>query len=415
MSTFVFRVFLISLGLLLASSTLAAPGDREFKQGIDAFKAGQYDKAVVLFEKAQRKGKKSSALLYNLGVSYYKTSRYAKSEQAFTQLLSDKQFQQLAQYNLGLVNLAQQRKQIALDWFTKAADKHGDPKITALANHMLDKYAPQKSPQRISGLVSLGYGYNSNVTLVATGSPSQQSDHYTELFGFITMPVGPVKLNASLFSQDFSTVNSSDFMQLSAGVAYPFHTSGWMLAPALYLAKDELNSNDFLTITDIRFEANKSLISYGELQLRYRYSDIHADNAAYSYLEGGRQQFRVQDTNLTAVGQLRLRYELELNDRQNLPTANYSPTRNTLLARLKQKVGNNWQAKEEVSWRDSQYPEAAGVSRHDTRYQLDLSVDRRLGKDWRAGLSYNYTDNKSNVASETYNQNDVQAYVNWLF
>lgn len=415
MSTFLFRVILISIGFLLASSTLAAPGDREFKQGIDAFKAGHYDKAITSFEQAQQKGKKTSALFYNLGVSYYKTAQYTRSEQAFTRLLSDDQFRQLAQYNLGLVSLAQHHEQAAIDWFTKAADKHGDRKITALANRMLDKYAPHKTKRRVSGLLSLGYGHDSNVTLASTGSPTQQGDNYTELFGFISIPAGPFKLNASLFRQDFRTVSSADFMQLSAGALYPFKASDWTLTPALFVAKDELNSADFLTITDVRFDANKPLAAHSQLQLRYRYSNIGSDNAAYNYLQGSRQQFRVQHISLTAAGQLRLRYELELNDRQNLSTANYSPTRHTLLARLKQKLGNDWQTKEELSWRDSKYGEAAGVTRDDKRYELSLSADTRLGKDWRAGLSYSYTDNNSNIASETYTRNDAQVYVNWLF
>ena len=414
MLTFFSRAILLTIAFVLASPTMAAPGDREFKQGITAFKAGQYDKAITFFKQAGQKGKKSSALTYNLGVCYYKTRQYDRAQHSFSQLLGDQQFRQLAQYNLGLVSLAQKRKQTAIDWFSRAADKHGDRKLTALANHMLDKYAPHKAKRRLSGLLSLGYGHDSNVTLASTGSPTQLSDNYVQLFGFVSVPVGPVTVNASLFRQDFQTVNSADFTQISAGVLYPVNTSGWTFTPSLYLAKDTLNSTDFLTITDVRLEASKSLAAHSNLLLRYRYSDIGADSAAYNYLQGSRQQIRVQHTSLTGFGQLRLRYELELNDRQDLSTASYSPTRHTLLVLLKQRVGN-WQLKEQASWRNSHYSEAAGITRDDKRLQLYLSADTRFAKDWRVGARYDYTDNNSNLAGQSYTRNNVQAYLNYLF
>jgi len=414
MLTFVCRAILLSLAFVLATPAMAAPGDREFKQGISAFKAGKYDQAITSFNQAHEKGKTSSALTYNLGVCYYKTKQYDKAAQNFSQLLGDQQFRQLAQYNLGLVNLAQQHQQAAINWFSQAADKHGNRKITELANRMLEKYAPHKIKRRFSGLLSVGYGHDSNVTLASTGSPTQQADNYLQLFGFISIPAGPVTVNASLYQQDYRSVNSADFMQLSAGVLYPIETHAWTFTPAIYLAKETLNSNDFQTVTDVRFTADKLLAAQSKLLLRYRYSDISADSAAYNYLQGSRQQFRVQHNSLTSFGLLRLRYELEINDRQNLSTANYSPTRHTLLARLKQRL-DNWQVREQVSWRKSHYGAAAGITRDDDRIQLSLGADSKLGKDWRVGAKYEYTDNNSNLASETYTRNDIRGYLNYLF
>jgi hypothetical protein len=68
-----------------------------------------------------------------------------------------------------------------------------------------------------------------------------------------------------------------------------------------------------------------------------------------------------------------------------------------------------------LSWRDSQYAEAAGITREDKRYQVKVAADTRLAKSWHAGLRYSYTDNQSNLAAETYTRNDAQIYTDWRF
>jgi len=412
MSGFATRLPLVLCGLLYSISVLAAPGDTEFTRGVQEFRSGNYQRAIDAFEKAQQQGKQSGALYYNLGASYYRTAQYAKSEQAFRHLLRDNQFRQLAQYNLGLISLKPGKRDSAVSWFRRAADNDTDPKITALARSRLEKYAPHETARRLSGLLSLGFGHDSNVTLASTGSPTQQSDSYAEIFGFVILPAGPVNVNASLLRQDYTSVNSADFMQVRAGVQYPISAAGWSWRPGLFLARDTLAGNDFLTLTDIEIRAGRTLAQQNRLDIRLRYSDIRADNTAYTYLQGSREQFRIQHLRDSALGQLRLRYELELNDRRNLSTADYSPTRNTLQVRLVQHPAADWRILEELGWRDSRYGEAAGVKRHDKRYLLHLAADRRLGQAWHLGLRYRHSNNDSNVASETYTRNDIQIYLN---
>lgn len=415
MLTVFFRILLLTLGFLTITPSYAAAGDTDFRAGITAFKAGNYNQAILAFEQARRKGKHSSALYYNLGVSYYKSGQYQNSKAAFRKLLNDKNFRQLADYNLGLVALAQHRQDEATIWFRKAAASHDSKKVSALAQHMLNRHAPHRSVHRISGLLNLGYGHDSNVTLASTGTPTQRSDNYTQLFGFISIPAGRILINASVFEQNYQSVNSADFTQLSAGVTYPFKHHQWLLMPAVSLNKDELGNSNFITLTNLQLTANRPLSAKTRLQLRYRYSDIKADAASYTYLQGSRQQFRVQASRPTPWGRLRVRYELELNNRQNLSTANYSPTRHTLLARLRQFPWHGWRTRETLSWRQSHYGSVGGVSRSDTRYELALTADTRVAKGWRGGVRYTYADNQSNLAKESYTRNDIQAYLNWLF
>jgi len=414
MSGFSSGLALVFSGLIYSMSVLAAPADTDFTNGVTAFRAGNYQQAISSFEKARQAGNHSSALYYNLGASYYKTQQYARSEQAFKRLLADKKFRQLAQYNLGLIKLKQGDRASASGWFEQAINTDSSPKLTALAEHMLESTRSRAGGQQASGLLNLALGHDSNVTLASTGSPTQQSDSYTELFGFVSLPAGPLILNASLFRLDYASVNSADFMQLRAGIQYPFNAMGWTWRPGVFYARDTLAGNDFLTLSDIELKGRK-LLQSGRLDLRLRYSDIQADNAVYNYLQGNRQQFRVDYLRATTLGYMRLRYELELNDRQNMPTANYSPTRNNVQLRLQQIMGQQWHTSEELSWRNSHYGEAAGVVRDDTRYELSLKAYRQFARAWRAGMSYRYSDNRSNLAAETYTRNDVQVYLSRNF
>lgn len=409
------RIILILLGCWLINTSYAASGDRDFRAGITAFKTGNYSQAIADFERARNKGKHSSDLYYNLGVSYYHNGQYERSEQAFTHLLRDPKFRQLASYNLGLVALAKQQKQNALRWFRRAANMHDDNKVTALANRMITANTMHSSQPRISGMLSLGYGHDSNVTLASTGSPTQKSDNYSELFGFISIPTGKLLINASIFDQRYSTVHAADFTQLSAGALYPLKRGRWLLLPGIYLNRDYLNSASFISLANLQFSASKPMFTQGRLQLRYRYSYISADNPTYNYLQGNRQQFTVQASNPTPWGQLRLRYQLELNNRQNLANANYSPTRHSLNARLKQKHEHGWQTSETLSWRNSQYGTAGTVTRKDTLYKVKLNASTRLSGNWHGGFRYTYSDNQSNLSNESYTRNDIMAYLNWFF
>jgi len=71
------RFFLMYLLILLVSSAIQAaePAD-EFSKANDLYKKGDYENAILGFEKIIKDGTVSSELYYNLGNSYFKSHKY---------------------------------------------------------------------------------------------------------------------------------------------------------------------------------------------------------------------------------------------------------------------------------------------------------------------------------------------------
>jgi len=388
------------LAVLYTTNLYAAAGDTDFKQG---------------FRKAEQAGMRSAALDYNLGVVYYKTENYEQARRYFQRLQQNRKLAQLANYNLGLIAAAQGNKNQALEYY-RTALKGDDKDITELARYQISKMKERATVNAWYGIASLTWGHDDNVTLIPEGSPTQMSDSYLEAFAYASYVVNEkLSFNLSYDWLDYSEVDISDFTQLTGGVDYRIQFAKWQLIPGLRYSQSTLDSNDYQDIVDFRLTAKQKWANDKELVLRYRYNDIQSKNSLYDYLEGTRQQFRVDYKLDYQVHDVRLRYQLELNDRQNLPTANYSPTRNTLEARIKYRLNPSWRLEGTAEYRNSQYDEAAGITREDDRYRLRAGINYLFNRDWDARLRYTYTDNQSNLAAETYTRNDIQATVNYNF
>ena len=222
-------------------------------------------------------------IAYNLGVSHFKLGQYQQADRAFHKALASSKLRQVVQYNLGLVRLQQKQKREAIDWFKKAATGTGNPKIAALANRMLDKYQVRaKRKYYVDGGVHVAYGYDSNVTQAATGTPSERSDHILETYAYMSLLYDRIDLGLYYYAQDFSQINSNDYSQIGVSIKYPFKQKAWRLTPSIHRTTSELASNDYQDVTDLRFEAKRYIGKGDYARFRYRFSDI-VSKAPYDY------------------------------------------------------------------------------------------------------------------------------------
>ncbi|MCP4346059.1 MAG: tetratricopeptide repeat protein [Desulfobacterales bacterium] len=98
----VFLFVINPFSLLFSHSAYAGPA----QDGLDAYKKGEYEKALKLFIDAQLEDPDKPEILYNIGNAYYKTGDYDSAANSFKQALKseDKRLRQKAYYNLGNSN-----------------------------------------------------------------------------------------------------------------------------------------------------------------------------------------------------------------------------------------------------------------------------------------------------------------------
>src|SRR5690606_5060682 len=125
----------------------------------------------------------------------------------------------LAEYNLGLALLKQQRFNEAQAAFARARDG-GDPTIAALATAMLDRTGDSSEPPAGGEwirLLDFAVGYDDNVALLEESSlPSGLSteSRLIEAFGLVSGRVGPrnaVRVDASAYLVRYA--DAPDFAQ----------------------------------------------------------------------------------------------------------------------------------------------------------------------------------------------------------
>lgn len=404
--------------VLLVNPVLAATTPSVFDKGIAVFEKGDYPAALEYFHQAEATGMDTSALHYNLGVCYFKLQQYSQAAAQFVLTATDKRMAQLAHYNLGLTALRQENKSQAAVWFRLAAASKQDAKLTSLSEHqlaILNSSTPTQQQQVFAG-GSVAYGHDDNVTLLATESPSHQSDNYLEALLYLDLPLtGHLRFNGSIYLQDYKLVNTADFSQYNLDLGYEINWRTWRFLPEVGIDKSNLGGKAYLSAQNLTLSARHSLAEKRSLMLRFRYSDISADNTLYNYLDGSRLQWRIDYRQPTQMGKLRLRYELETNQRKNSVTTNYSPTRHDFRLRLDQTADENWQFREELQYRQSHYGDTAGVTRKDDRKVMLLQTSRKFTKAVSVGLKYTHANNNSSISIDSYSRNDYQLFMDVTF
>jgi len=280
--------------------------------------------------------------------------------------------------------------------------------------------APRKETGKkgkIRGGLQIAIGNDDNIDSVANDGVTQISDSYVEAFGYISIPITKDwKILGNFYRANFND-SDEDYTSITAGVKYSTKIGSWGISPKITHTKSSLSSEDYQSINHYSVTGTNKLGAGKWLVLRYRYSDISADNTRFSYEEGDRHQFRVDYYTRLAFAKLRVRYQHETNDRDDdTSSTNASPTRNELRIRLKRKFAERWTWATEVSFRSSDYgTDSINRDRKDDRSRVSLGLDRKMNKRWKVGTIYKYTDNDSNFDTYTYDKRDFQIYSLWTF
>ncbi len=424
---------------LLLNSSIAWTAPDAFKTGVEHFKNGHYKEAISHFKKARQAGNESAVLHYNLGVSYFKLGRYRAAQDQFLMISRHKKLGALACYNLGLVAYKLKSNSAAVRWFRRSIERSNNPKIEKLASAQLRKLQPRSASRsaatktgRWSGFFSEGIGSEDNVTrinedITVSGA---QSDIYWSAYGNLNYQLlgdrtqgTQLRLGAGLSRyKELSNYNQG---LLNLGLYQYTTLNGWRLRYGLHYYYDELDGSGFQERIKASTRLSYRLNRRQRLRFNYEVSRLNEINPAYSYLSGLRQRIKAEHTLQNRDLRFRLRYTLELNDREDRqgPSSftSYSPTRHTLLASVKSPVSESWSARTDLEYRYSGYPDAniannlTTGTREDQRLRASLYATYHLSRNADIELRYRHTRNSSTLTYYEYSNNHLMLSVDYYF
>lgn len=408
----------------------AAQGAQAFDQGIQAFRAGNFQAALKSFLDARRAGVDTPRLRYNLGVTYYRLGRYAEAEREFEALARDPEWAPLAHYNLGLTAQRMGRQQQAMEHFEQARRITTDLNLRTLAATALERLGGAPLSLGTGAVVSLAGGYDSNVTLApdaATAGVSHQSDLFVEALAAASHRLAGNAArgwyaHGGLVLRKYTDLNQFDLTGLRAGLSYQTDSGRLQTGVGGYFDTVYIGGDRFEQVALVEVQARGRLDAGGELRGRYQLGHI-AGGAGFEYLDGWQQRLSAEAGFASASALLRAGYQLELNNRSDLEQGggdflSASPTRHSLFATVIAPDAGGWRAELRGEYRVSRYNDpnrlnggTLAVTRRDDRYGIAARADRRLSPLWRVFADYSYYRNVSNLDAYDYGRHQLMAGV----
>jgi len=414
--------FVAVLAVAAAATTHAAPSDpsTHFDAGSKAFSSGDYATAAAAFEAARAAGMTGPAVEYNAGVSYYRLGDYSRAEDSFRGLAhSYPQMTPLAEYNLGLALLKQQRFNEAQAAFARARDG-GDPTIAALATAMLDRTGDSSEPPAGGEwirLLDFAVGYDDNVALLEESSlPSGLSteSRLIEAFGLVSGRVGPrnaVRVDASAYLVRYADAPDFDQDAFRLGFAYLWEAGSWQIEAGPYYDYGVLAGKGFERRIGATLRAQYPIGDAALMSFRYVHDDVGNVSSDFSFVDGTRDRFSVGFEQRGQNGKLALGYARERNDRVG---ASVSPNRHEIFAGYEHALNADWSLGIEGLLRMSSYSRLV-VPRDEDLSQLKVSATRDFVSGWQLLGEYRIAENSSDADLFSYDRNRLVLSLNRLF
>jgi len=408
----------------------AADGAQAAEQGVQAFRAGDYQAALQSFLDALRAGLDTPGLRYDLGATYYRLGRYAEAEREFQALAPDPKWAPLAHYNLGLTAQRAGRPQQAMEYFGEAHRATTDPNLRALAATALKRLGGAPPSPETSAAISLAGGYDTNATLspdAATVGVSHQGDLFVEALAVATHRLAGDSArgwvaHGGLVLRRYGDLNQFDVTGSRAGLSYERDSGRVQTGVGAYFDTAYIGGDRLEQVASVDAQASSRLDAGGELRGRYQFRHV-AGGGGFEYLDGRQQRLSADAGFALASALLRVGYQLELNDRRDLQQGSEffsaSPTRHSLFASVALRNLAGWQADARGEYRVSRYRDpnlidggAQGileVTRRDQRYGFALRASRPVAAPWRVFIDYSYDRNESNLDTYDYSRHQLMA------
>ena len=420
------RLIYLILLLLLHSTVvvrhaLASPVD-DFNAGIKAFQQNQYQQALQFFLKAESGGINSAQLNYNLASVYYKLEQYHLSRRYFETLLANPVLEFQAQYSLALIEHKTGNRDGAIELFKRSIKLTKDPRLIALVRKQIDTLSGLKSSKQKNWFVYLSpaYGYDSNISNTPSSNATDVSGSFLQalIYSDIELNINGnnnLHLTFTHLSKDYQDNNDFNLSTSILGIEYRSLFSGWSLNYGLDLGRSSYAGNDYLSQETIKVASTKRLNSNRDLRLAFRYENVSSLSRQFEFLDGDRTDIKAEYRFKKNQQKYGIIYQLELNDRRDTDTLNFSPTRHLIGTYYEDNIREKFKAGFKLDYRDSDYESTSEQNRRDKRTRLGINGHYQLSTEWAANLEVLFTRNQSTEQASDYRSQITTLSFNALF
>ncbi len=390
------KALILSLSL---TTTMAVADSSFYRQGADAFRAGDYDQALEFFVRQQEQGDQRAVLTYNIGACYYRLGQYREAAVHFRSLISDPQWQDLGRYNLALSERRLGHLSSAHDLLTRVSKEAGDQRLRQLARTELNSLTQEQAQlANASGqylLLSAAAGYDSNPWgLNDSLSATDLDDSYTDLLldaGRTLNPGADNPLNGgvTLFARSYSEFSELDWRSISAGVDYQQQNSTrWQPGIGAFASYAMFGGDPYMATASVRLSL---LHTHGDQEVRLRYEPgITMGLDGNDGLDGMQNRFSLRWQLKHGAGWYRLgyRYDSQAQDQQpdDPLTAGLARSRQEINAAMLRPLGAQWAWRLNGYLTRTAYDDESSVTNADGSISTDYRRTTTLG----SGISLRY-------------------------
>ncbi|WP_250461591.1 tetratricopeptide repeat protein [Microbulbifer litoralis] len=430
-------------GAMAAISQAPLAGER-MAGGVEAFRSGDYQRALTLFERAESEGDDSAGLQYNIGVTLMKLGRYDSASGRFQRLLADPGWGDLARYNLALAAERRNRDIVAARYYRRISEASDSGKLRKLARNRLNALADvHRDPpgRRWIATANLSAGYDDNAYALQSElieNDSAGADNFTELFAW-----GQYQLRGTAedgwrvhgygFGRRYGEFDSLDLTSASAALARDRQWRGWstetgVAGEIVYLGGEQVSRQVQLTG---RIERE-----FGDASISLSYiPSYYLGGHDYTHLDGWRQRFEAQWQRPLPMVDARAYYRYDSNDRADLARDaldgdtldyySYSPVRHSFGGVLEWSPSANWLLSSGMEFRHSAYDginrvtdsdgSAMTYRRESDRVKSWLSTRYRITPRFSLNGKIVVIDNDENRDLYTYDKTEASLGVSYIF
>lgn len=417
-----------------------ASAQAAFRAGVAAFQDSDLERARHLLERARDGGMTSFALLYNLGVVYFRLGLYTEAETAFTRLL-DSPHAPLSRYNLGLVLQAKGDTQGALHWFRQAAEDSSPLRIRALAQRQLANPSVDSpgttDATRTVGFVSVATGYDDNISSTPDGSVTDEAGAFGDflLSGRVDLDQGrgrAIRLDAVAYTRQYPGNGEFDNAYLAGGAAWQQPLPAAQLISGLTVSR--LWSDGGLLEQQIRLSVTYDRPDcFWDQQFT---TDCEVEGFA-STIQGG-SGFSEYDGELFGGGvtiekyagrwRFDSDYRFEVDRRADLETPeeffSLSPIRHAFSVSAERKITDAlslgaeqrlWLSRYDDPHRLVESGQVKTRTREDQQFRTGLFASYQLDRRWQLGMELSWAERRSSLQRYEYTRTELVVSFDGVF